>query len=249
MNHITSTDNILIKTVAKLKTKKGRQLQQQFLAEGIRTCSTIINGGFKPIYIFVTEPILDKKIPFIKNKIVYCVSEKVLKKVSPVATPSGLVCVFSIRPEPSFLFLQEGIVLANIQDPGNMGTLIRTCSAFGKKTVICINSVDPWNSKVIQASAGTIANVYIFRLSWDELLEHKRNHKLVALVVSEGKHPQNINFNKALLVIGNEAYGIPKPWLSTCNEYMTIPMPGSTESLNAAVSGGIAMYLAWSLKK
>lgn len=246
MKHITSPDNPLIKSVVQLTTKKGRQQAQQFLSEGIRTSTTIIQSGIDPIYIFSTQEIIDKTPFFLdSNYPIILVTQKIIKKISPVATSSGIVCVFPIVPQPSYDFIKEGIVLANIQDPGNMGTLIRTCISFGKKTVILVEGVDPWNPKVVQASTGTLAMADIFLLSWQELLVHKKKLRLVALAVENGKNPQKIDFDEILLIIGSEAHGIPPSWLKTCDDVMTLPMPGKTESLNASTAGSIAMYLAW----
>jgi TrmH family RNA methyltransferase len=126
-----------------------------------------------------------------------------------------------------------------------MGTLIRTAAALGKKTVIVAEGTDPWNIKVVQASAGTIGLVNIHSLSWRELLKKKGGRPLAALVVKDGIHPKKIDLSHALLVIGNEAHGLPTAWLRDCEYKITLPMPGNIESLNAAVAGSIAMYLAW----
>jgi TrmH family RNA methyltransferase len=122
---------------------------------------------------------------------------------------------------------------------------MRSCVAFGKKTIVCVEGVDPWNPKVIQASAGTIGSATIFTWSWQELLRNKKNLTLCALVVHGGKPPHQITITETLMVIGNEAHGIPQEMLTTCDELLTLPMPGQTESLNAAVAGSIGMYSLW----
>ena len=115
---------------------------------------------------------------------------------------------------------------------------------MNKKTVIVIEGVDPWNPKVVQASAGTIGLVTIFQLSWQQLLKNKKTHKLCALVISNGKKSEDIDFKNMLLIVGSEAHGIPPAWIDQCEEKLTLPMPGRLESLNAAVAGSIALYLA-----
>jgi RNA methyltransferase, TrmH family len=125
-----------------------------------------------------------------------------------------------------------------------MGTLIRSCAAMNYKTVVCIKGTDPWSPKVVQASAGTIGMVNIFQVTWDELIQNKQNLNLCALVVSGGNKPQDIDLSNTLLVVGSEAHGIPDEWLGQCEQKLTLPMPGKTESLNAAVAGSIALYLA-----
>lgn len=244
MKHITSLDNPLIKSVAKLLTKKGRDQHNLFVAEGVRTCTTIIESGIHPTHVFITQE-FDANSLTVNPEIIFTVSSQVLSKISSSHTPSGLIGVFPIPQEPNPALIEEGLVLAQVQDPGNMGTLIRTAIAFGKKTIVIVEGVDPWNPKVIQASAGTIAKANIFQLSWDNVIAYKKNLNLIALVVHGGKKPQEITFQNTLLVIGNEAHGIPEAWRITCNESMTIPMPGATESLNAATAGALGMYLAW----
>jgi TrmH family RNA methyltransferase len=124
-----------------------------------------------------------------------------------------------------------------------MGTLIRTAAAMDVKTVICIESTDPWSPKVIQASAGAIAQVNIISMNWHDLIAAKKDLPLFALVVDSTKKPEEVTNRNCLLVIGSEAHGIPAEWISDCDEKVTIPMPGKTESLNAAIAGSIAMYV------
>lgn len=245
MKHITSLENPIIKSIAKLKTKKGRSAQQLFVAEGIRTCSAIVKAGMQPTYVLATENSMATHTSFLTTHPVIYVTQKIMEKISSCATPSGIMCIFPIPTAPDFKLLSEGIVLTHLQDPGNMGTAIRTCAAFNKKTIVLIDGVDPWSPKVVQSTAGAIASVTLFQISWAQLIEHKKNNKLIALVVKGGHPPQSLNFAHSLLVIGSEAHGIPQEYLDSCDELVTIPMPGNTESLNAATAGAIAMYAAW----
>lgn len=242
---ITSLDNPLIKRVVQLHAVKYRDLLQQYIAEGFRTISTIIKAGGNLITLFVTEEyVYDAQQLTTDEKHIIIVSSSVLQKISTLKTPNGLLAVFAIPMQPSFNALTEGIVLAQITDPGNMGTLIRSATAMNKKTVICIEGVDPYNPKVVQASSGAIANIILFSMSWNALLEHKKNLHLCALLASGGNSPEEINLRNTLIVIGNESNGIPQEWIDQCDEKLTLPMPGNFESLNAAVAGSIALYLA-----
>lgn len=120
---------------------------------------------------------------------------------------------------------------------------------MGYKNVIIVQGCDPWSPKVIQASAGTIALVSIIQCSWEELIAKKGSTKLCALVVKDGYKPEDLDLKKSLLVVGNEAQGLPEAWIGQCEQKMTIPMPGNTESLNAAVAGSIALYLCCNQQK
>ncbi|HEB41628.1 MAG TPA: RNA methyltransferase [Candidatus Dependentiae bacterium] len=244
MKKITSRNNPLIKKVVALHQAKQRKTEQQFIAEGIRTCSTLIDSGYQPITLYVVNTMLDQAKKFIEEEKIILVPETVMKKISRATTPSGLLALFPIPPAPSLAKLTPGIVLAQINNPGNMGTLIRSAAAMNKTTVVVIEGVDPWHPKVIQASAGTIGLVTIFQLSWQELIQNKGSLQLCALVVSHGLQPSEVNLSNALLVIGSETAGIPQDWLDNCDEKLTLAMPGKIESLNAAVAGSIALYLS-----
>lgn len=242
MQQITSVQNPLIKKITSLQTKKGRTELQLFIAEGKRTCTTLLAAGLQPEYFFSSEHMLEIIGGFVPDpQMIRLVSENVMKKISTGKTPSGIVGVFTI-PEQKEITLQSGIVLARIADPGNMGTLIRSASAFGLKAVVCVETCDPWSPKVIQATAGTIGFVTVHQISWAELLNSKKDVLLYALVVSGGKEPHELSDKNCLLVIGSEAHGIPNEWLADCEGQITLPMPGKIESLNAAVAGSIAMY-------
>jgi TrmH family RNA methyltransferase len=241
---IHSTDNDYVKHVTSLHKAKYRAEKKQFIAEGFRTIATIIKAGYQPITVFVTDEFLYDAQQLTNDKCITIVSAQVMKKISTSVSPSGLLALFAIQQQPSLTTLTAGIVLAQIADPGNMGTLIRTAAAMNKKTIVCIETVDPWNPKVVQASAGALSMVNIFCISWHELLKHKNNISLCALLATDGKDPQSTDLRNALIVVGNEGHGIPDEWIADCDEQITLPMPGNFESLNAAVAGSIALYLA-----
>ncbi len=242
MKTITSVQNDEIKRLVKLHDNSERAQAQQFIAQGLRTISTLINNKAELIQLYALEETIHEAQDLAAENLITLVSDQVLKKISPSVNPSGLIAVFKIPQTPAAHLLTPGLVLAQISDPGNMGTLIRTCAAMNIKSVVLIEGVDPYNPKVVQASAGTIAHVNIFSWSWHELLEHKGKLKLHALIVDGGKKLATIDPKHALLIVGSEAHGLPQQWIEDCNDTITIAMPGNTESLNAAVAGSIALY-------
>jgi len=248
---ITSLANPEIRKVRALREKKYRIQQQQCIAEGIRACSTLLqNSQLAALYVIenyldqahtlITRYISSEATPLIRQ-----VSDSVMKKISTSTTPSGILGVFNIPQQPDKITLTSGIVLADITDPGNMGTLIRSAAAMSVKTVVIIGGTDCWAPKVIQASAGTIGLVNILTITWQELLQYKKDQKLYALVVSGGAPASAINRDNALLVIGNEAHGLTEAQIHNCDYTISLTMPGKTESLNAAVAGSIALYLTF----
>lgn len=245
---ITSVQNPLIKRIVALQQTKCRVQYGEFIAEGQRVVQTMVNTPLQLVNLFLTDPKqvrqLTAKIP---NEKIIIVAENVMEKISTASTPSGILAVFKIPQQPSNEIMGDGIVLADISDPGNMGALIRSAAAMARKTVVVVGGADPWSPKVVQASAGTISTINIYHFDWHELVKRKRERKLrlIALVIAGGKKAQQLSFSNSLLVVGNEAHGIPEQWLSTCDEQMTIEMSGNIESLNAAVAGSIALYLAY----
>ena len=245
MKKIESLQNLAIKELVRLHTAKGRKELQAYSAEGLRTVSALIASGQRLQQLYVRADLLADVQSLVETEHITLVSDQVAQKMSSLVAPSGVIAVFDLPKRPDPALLTDGIVLAQINDPGNMGTLIRTAAAMNKKSVVIIEGADPWGPKVVQATAGLIGAVTIFEWSWQDLLAHKGNYSLCALVVAGGKNPSDINFGNTLLVVGNEAHGLPAEWQQLCEQRMTIPMPGNAESLNAAIAGSIALYLSW----
>lgn len=226
--------------IKSLHVPKTRKPTGCCIVEGLRTFTTFLQSVHVLKDIYITEKALND------NKLVFqlyhytIISDNDMQQISAAASPSGILAIFEINPVKAPL--GAGIVCARLQDPGNAGTLIRTCAALNKKNVVFVESVDPWSPKVIQASAGTIAQMNIHELSWHGLQQQKGDIPLYALVTQHGQQP-TVAHAQGLFVVGNEANGIPPEWIKTCDQKITLFMPGNTESLNAAVAGSIALYM------
>ncbi|MBT3455973.1 RNA methyltransferase [bacterium] len=240
MNKITSTANPLIKEIKKLHNKKYRKENNQFLAEGTRACTTLIDAGLELINCFCT----DKIEISVKEEQKTIVSENVLKAISQAQTPSGIVCQFEIPTQKEIKNIKSGIICENISNPGNLGTLIRSAAAFNIKDIILVDGADQWSSKVVQSTAGTIGLVNIYKSDYKEINNLKDNISICALVAKDGDKPTKENIQNSFIVIGNEAHGISNEMLSMCDKKITLSMPGKAESLNASIAGSIAMYIA-----
>jgi RNA methyltransferase, TrmH family len=246
---ITSRTNPLVQQYASLKNSQERYTQSLFLAEGMRTCATLYTSGIvlrNLLYTADHEALIIKQFP--SEKCIRITSQ-ILEKITTTESPRGIIGIFQIPDEPNPETVTPGLVLMDITNPGNMGTLIRTAAAMGVPTVVVIEGSDPWSPKVIQASAGMIGTVKLFQWSWKELIQYSEEYKipLAAMVVAGGKDIRTISINKQLLVIGNEAHGLSHAAQKQCTELVTLPMPGNTESLNAAIAGSIALYLGYGL--
>ena len=245
MKEIISIYNAHIKILAELKEAKGRRAYGLFIVEGLRSIQAFIDAQYLVEELLLTNDMVPTIVHWNLDAKTTIVSNSIIQKLSSTITPSGIIGIFKIPPNPEPERLTAGLVIAQLQDPGNMGTLIRTAAAVGAKSIVIIEGADPWSPKVIAATAGAIAHVQIFRWSWNTLLEHRKPLNLCGLVVSGGKDPDQLSSINNLLVVGNEAHGLPHAWQQQCNELVTLPMPGGTESLNAAIAGSIALYLAF----
>jgi TrmH family RNA methyltransferase len=171
------------------------------------------------------------------------VSDNIIDQISLQVSSSGMIAIFAI-PEQSKDFDTNSVILAQVSDPGNLGTIVRTCAAFGILNIICINCCDVWSPKVVQSAVGNLSKVNIINLSWQEMINYKlkNNLKICGLVVDSQNSIKNIKNNSYILVIGNEANGIPQEWQKDCDILATIKMQNNVESLNASIAAAIAIY-------
>jgi TrmH family RNA methyltransferase len=248
MKYITSRTNPVVKQVTSLHARKGRTEHQMFIAEGLRTCETLIKTCTL-VTCYVTDAMVKTVTSFIAAHHIIGVTDEVMEKMSTAEAPSGILCVFELPTPKPLANLKSSVILHGIADPGNMGTLIRTVAALGLQQVICVDAADSWNPKVVHASVGTIGNVAIYHTDWATIEKCKKKSSLCALVVKGGKAPIELDFKQTVLVIGNEARGLPAEIIAACDEQCTLPMPGKTESLNAAVAGSVALYSAYLCKE
>lgn len=241
---LMSLSSQTIKDICSLHASKGRKAVNMFIAEGTRTVFTLIESHWRPMHVYIVQD--KQELMDSIDKAVPCtlVSEKTMERISATSTPSGILAIFKIPASKSPEKLSSGLVLAGVSDPGNMGTLIRSCAAFGYTSLVVVEGCDPFSPKVVQSTAGALAQVTLFRWTWAELMAYKKNFSLCALVSQKGNTPATIAANIAttLLVVGNEAHGIKPEWLADCDTTMTLPMTGNVESLNAAVAGSLALY-------
>lgn len=231
-----------IKRIRQLHDKKGREKYRECIVEGKRALKTVLAAGtwhLKQLYITHEEAELNPS----EFKDYLIISASTMRKISTMVTPPGYLGIFALpnySPE-----IQPGIVLADIQDPGNMGTIIRTAVALHVPSIVIVQGADVFSPKVIQATAGTIASASLVVCSWKELVAQRNTIPLCALVIDNAEPFNPSHASRSLLVVGNEGSGIPKEWLSDCQRYETLSMPANAESLNAAIAASIALYLGY----
>lgn len=254
---ITSRDNELIKQTVKLiSSAKHRRENNSFVAEGVRLCRDGADSGAEIKTFFATAQAMEKypqdygKITAKAEK-TYEISEKLLKQISDTATPQGFMCVFKTLDKKtlSYKISNQGyyVALENIQDPSNMGTILRTAEALGTDGVILSSDCcDIYMPKVVRGSMGAV-----FRLSVviaDDFTDYidsltKNGIKTYASTPHKAENINNVDFsNGGVMLIGNEGNGLNNKTIDVCYKRVKIPMKGRAESLNAAAAAAILMW-------
>ncbi len=233
---LTATDNPAIKAAIALHEPRERRAQARFLAEGRRVIDGLLAAGWTPERLFVRD---GEEVPAHWPAVVR-VAERVAARLSQLSTAPGYAGIFPLPVPPPLDVHAGGLILAGISDPGNLGTLLRAAAAFACRQVVLAGGADPFGSKAVQASAGALPLVQLHAGVEPEALAG--GAPLCALVVSGGLAPSALPPGRRWLVVGGEAHGVPPLWLAQCSERLTLPMPGGTESLNAAMAGTVALY-------
>lgn len=251
---ITSKDNENIKHIRKLKDKKYRDEYKEYMVEGIKLINEAIqeNADIKTIVVCencVKTGEIDQKTLYeiAKYNCLY-VDEKIFGTITDVQNPQGLLAIISKECKAEEIDYKDDIivVLDDLQDPGNLGTILRTVDSVGLKQVIVTKkSGDVFNPKVVRSSMGAIFRIKVIETNniIDTLKEMKKHKfKIVSTSLDTKKSIYDIKYNKKVIVIGNEANGVEKEVQDMSDEKIKIPMIGKTESLNASVATGIVLY-------
>ena len=228
-----------LKLIKSLHQKKYRNAHGLFLVEGKKTVKELLNSNFNLFQIFTTEA----NIPLFKSENVLEISNSDLKKISSLQNPNGVLGVFKI-PEPVPIdFSNWLVVLDDVRDPGNLGTIIRLCDWFGIKNIVCsIETVDCYNPKVLQATMGSITRVAICYKDLEKFLQE--SNLPVYGTFMEGNSIYKETYPKAgILIFGNEGKGISPRLNDLIKKRITIPQFGktTTESLNVATATAIVL--------
>lgn len=229
-----------LKTITGLSQKKYRQKHQLFIAEGVKVIHEILNSSFELDTIFA----LDDFKTSISEKYIVRISEKELLKISNLKSPNKVLGLFRIPEEKSII--NEGliVVLDAINDPGNLGTIIRLCDWFGVQQLICSkDTVDCYNQKVVQASMGSLTRISI---KYTDLENYLKDNILPTFIADmDGANIYQSNLPKeAILIMGNEANGVSEKIKMVAENKISIPRFGDiqkTESLNVATATAILL--------
>ena len=236
--HITSINNEYIKEISKLNEKKYRDKLNKYLIEGLH----LVTEALK--YDIIDTIIIREDFCYETNIKHIIVSSEVMKKLSDNPSIPKIMAV--VNKKESTISGNKILLLDRLQDPGNLGTIIRSAVAFNFDTIILSNdTVDLYNSKVLRSTQGMLFNINIVR---DDLINvisclKNNNYTIYGTKVDNGYDVKEINnTNKFALIIGNEGTGISDNILKQCDKYLYIKMNNNCESLNAGVAASILMY-------
>lgn len=234
-----------IKYIKQLHQKKFRETEKKFIVEGEKRVEELLLTDWKTEVVYATREW--KPATKIKSFPVKEIKESELERISALSAPNKVLavvhfpsCKENIPGENNFLLLDE------IKDPGNLGTIIRTADWFGIKTVYCSeNSVELFNPKTVQSSMGSVFRVKCFYVSLAEKIsELKKNGTKIVGACMDGKNAVEFSFPaKAALIMGSESHGISAKIEAFLDEKITIPGKGKAESLNVSVATGILLSL------
>ncbi len=239
---LTSKNNPLIKETAALKEKKGRREHSLFLVEGRKMVAECKKSALEIERVFVSER-YDGEIPF-PESLIARVSDDVFRFLSDEKTPQGILCRVRIPSGKITPPAGKCIFLDGVADPGNVGTILRTANAAGyEKVYLTSECADPYSPKCVRSSMSGLFFTEICRGEREEILEILKGTPVVVADMG-GENAFTFTAPKSYtLVIGNEANGVSQEAKNAATHTVKIPMRSTQESLNAAVSAGIIMYL------
>lgn len=252
---VQSRQNKTVKDIIALQDKKERRKQHCFTVEGVRFAREAFSSGMTVDKICFSADAIQKLYPEFAGLVssgtpIYEMPDPLFRQMTETENPQGVLAVVRI-PDRSLTTIYRkgfrGLVLDNLQDPGNAGTVIRSAHALGFDAVIATSgSVDIFNSKVLRSTMGSIFHIPVIdNVSMDDILGFIRERHLELIVAClEGALPcsETDLTGEFILAVGNEGKGVSEAMLTAAGKKVCIPMPGGAESFNAGVAASILMY-------
>ena len=242
---ISSRSNPSVTRAAKLHQRKHRRDTGLTLAEGPHLVEAAFASGAEIELVFALEDDVETAA-LVGPELLLTVTQPVLERVAGTESPRGPIAVVKVDPNPARR--SHAIVLWQIADPGNVGTLIRTAEAFQLDLLVGPGTADVWAPKVLRSGAGGHFTVGMEDVKSIAHLK-SMDYRVIASVPSEGNSPSGVDIGlRSALVVGSEAHGLPPEVVGASDEVVALAMPGGTESLNAGVAGSILAYALYGAK-
>ena len=254
MQRISSKDNSLIKHIKRLKEKKYRDEYGEYIIEGLKLIKEAIQENADIKHIVVCDgcdnsEMIESHLKYEMARLDFIyVPQNIFKLLSDVENPQGVLAVIGKPNKETDINLNEDIILAldDIQDPGNLGTILRTADSVGlKQILVSKGTADSYNPKVVRSTMGAIFRVKVIEceILKDVLKDlQSKEYKVMTTSLKAKETIYETDYKKKIIVIGNEANGVSKEILNLADEKVIIPMLGKTESLNASVATGVILY-------
>lgn len=248
MEIIVSPKNSRVKEWKKLQLKKEREKSGKFIIEGFHLVEEVLKSDYIVEDIIIGEdvehPSFFTSMPPVK---MFQVTKAIVDVLSETPSPQGIFAVCRKKKTPNNLKNYKRVLLVDaVQDPGNVGTIIRTCDAAGYDAVILGDgSVDEYNSKAIRSTQGSLFHIDVFRKNLLDVIEELKEEQFAVYGTSlqNGKEYTLVpKSEKIALLIGNEGNGVSEEVLAQCDENVYIPIYGKAESLNVAIATSILLY-------
>lgn len=253
IDYIQSKDNKTIKHIISLQQRKYRQKFGEYTVEGIRAVTDLGKKGFLRA-ILIRESKRSELEPLVQKDFtissVYVVQDPIFDKIEHSVNGQGILGIAKkcINDLHSFI-VDDGLYVAldGVQDPGNLGTIIRTAVAAGAKGIFLLKgTVDPYNEKCVRSTMSALCNIPIFEdITLSEFYDFIKDNSIKTYVTSldNAKPYHTISYAKrSMVILGNEGNGVSKEIIEMCDQAITIPMYGDIESLNVSIAAALCMY-------
>lgn len=229
--------NITNADIKNLKDKKFRRENKLFMVEGNKFCYDLLSCDIEIVHTLTN----DKNLKGFPN--IEVVSDKMLSSIATTKTNQSIICVCKIK-DYEIESVGNSLILDNLQDPGNVGTLVRSALAFGFNDIYLVEGADPYSEKVIRSSAGLIMNARLHVCDFETIKKNK--DKIASTFIVADMDGENVNNlkpqkEKVAVIVGNEGQGVSDEFVRFANKTVSIPMTSIVESLNAGVAGSIIM--------
>lgn len=238
MKNITSVNNQYIKDLSLLKNKKNRILENKYIVEGYHLVEEAYKAGVLK-EILTTDENITFDVPTI------LVTDAIISKLSSTKEPQGIIGIVEMK-KPLWQSYSKYLILDDVSDPGNLGTIIRSSAALGIEAIIVsLDTVDEYNDKVLRATQGAIFKIPIFRMNLSDAISKLKDDD-IKIIVTSLQNSSDLKTikkpNKFGIILGNEAKGVHPEYLDLADEIVRIEMQNDVESLNVAMSAGIIIY-------
>ena len=240
---ITARKNPLLQQVRKLLTsRKEREQTGLFVADGTKLLGEAVRW-WPGLHTVILSDGVEAEVP--EGVRLVRVPEDVMASISPMQTPQGALFLCRLPEKKDFVPTRKMLLLDGIQDPGNLGTILRTADALGVTVVLLEGCADPYSHKVVRASMGAVFRTPVLQTTWEEAKEKLQQAGIPVAVTALSQRAQDIRnaeLEKMAVVIGSEGQGVRQEILQSAQAELIITMQAHCESLNAAIAAAIVMW-------